>query len=97
MLVRNPTAFAERYSGVTIGGIYQGQLSNRGETITLQDVEGKVIASVTYDDENGWPLSPDGWGDSLVFIDLDGDPNAPKNWRASPKLNGSPGADNPAP
>ncbi len=97
VLARNPTAFAQRYPGVTIGGTYQGQLSNKGETISLQDAEGKVIASVTYDDENGWPLSPDGWGDSLVFINLDGDPNAPQNWRASPKLNGSPGADNPAP
>jgi hypothetical protein len=93
VLARNPAAFAERYPDIAIGGIYRGKLSNKGERITLKDAEGNVVASIDYDDENGWPLSPDGRGDSLVMVDLMGDPHNPKNWQASNSLNGSPGLD----
>jgi hypothetical protein len=97
VLVRNPTAFAERYPGVAIGGTYQGKLSNQGEKVTLRDARGEVLVSVDYDDENGWPISPDGRGDSLVLFNLAGDPNDPRNWRASTNPYGSPGADEPLP
>jgi hypothetical protein len=50
-----------------------------------------VIASVQYDDENGWPLSADGWGDSLVLVTPDTDPGDPRNWTASALVSGSPG------
>jgi len=95
VLVRNSTAFAEKYPDVPIGGTYQAQLSNKGEEIILKDRQGNVLISIPYDDENGWPVSPDGRGDSLVFINLDGDPHNPENWRASARLYGSPGADDP--
>jgi hypothetical protein len=96
VLVRNRQAFAERYPEVSIRGQYGGQLSNKGEQITLKDGRGQVVVSVKYDDENGWPISPDNRGDSLVLIKPDGDPNDPQNWQASANLNGSPGADEPA-
>jgi hypothetical protein len=95
VLVRNPEAFAERYPGVAIDGVYQGQLSNQGERITLRDFTGDVVVSVAYDDEYDWPISPDGRGDSLVLVNLDGDPDDPRNWRASAHLYGSPGLDEP--
>ena len=95
VLAKDPTAFAERYPDVAIGGIYQARLSDKGEEITLKDRQGNAFISVPYDDENGWPVSPDGRGDSLVFIDLDGNPRDPENWRASASLYGSPGADDP--
>jgi hypothetical protein len=95
VLVRDPAAFTAKYPDVPSGGVYQGQLSNKGETITLKDAQGEVITSVSYDDEQGWPLSPDGRGDSLTLSNPDGDPNNPKSWRASQNLNGSPGAAEP--
>ena len=95
VLVRNFAAFAERYPDVVIGGTYQGKLSNQGEKVTLRDIGGEVVVSIDYDDENGWPISPDGRGDSLVLVDLRRDPNNPKNWRASTRLYGSPGTDEP--
>ena len=95
VLVRNPTAFAERYPGVTIAGAYEGKLANQGEKITLRDATGSVLISIHYDDENGWPLSPDGHGDSLIFVQPEGDPNDPHHWRASANRNGSPGAAEP--
>jgi hypothetical protein len=57
----------------------------------LKDLDGELLISVTYDDDNGWPLSPDGRGDSLVLHNPAGDPDDPKNWRASLELYGSPG------
>jgi hypothetical protein len=95
VLVQNPTAFAKKYPDVAVGGTYQARLSDKGEEIILKDRQGNVLISIPYDDENGWPVSPDGRGDSLVFINLDGDPHDPKNWRASADLHGSPGADDP--
>lgn len=91
VLVANPEAFAEKYPGVFISGVYDGQLSNGGETIILKDVAGNTVLGLTYDDENIWPVSPDGRGDSLIFVDVNGDPGNPKSWRASPDVGGSPG------
>jgi hypothetical protein len=93
VLASDHETFVEQYPGAPVGGSYRGQLSNGGERIVLKDADGKVITSVEYDDEGGWPISADGRGDSLVFINSNGDPNDPKNWRASTDLNGSPGTD----
>ncbi len=91
VLVRNPQAFAEKYPNVPIGGVYRGKLSNSGETITVKEPGGNIVISVSYNDENGWPLNPDGRGGSLVIINPDSDPNNPANWRASSDPDGSPG------
>jgi hypothetical protein len=91
VLVHNPAAFASRYPGVVIGGVYQGKLSNQGEKLTLRAANGPVLLELDYDDENGWPLSPDGRGDSLVLVDPLADPANPFSWRASFNVYGSPG------
>ncbi len=93
VLVRKPEAFARRYPHVAIDGTYSGQLSNKGERLTIKDASGSVIVSVEYDDDRSWPLSPDGRGDSLVLVNQDGNPNSPENWRASLNRFGSPGSD----
>lgn len=91
----NRTLFAQRYPNVTVAGVFEGSLANGGERIALIDRHGRTITSVTYDDENGWPVEPDGGGRSLEVIDPNGDPNDPANWRASAAPGGSPGAANP--
>ncbi|OQY27228.1 MAG: hypothetical protein B6243_13255 [Anaerolineaceae bacterium 4572_5.2] len=91
VLVRNAVAFRERYPGVEIGGVYGGKLSNKGEKIILRAANGSALLTIAYDDENGWPLSADGRGDSLVVIDPLADLNIPQNWRAGKVVNGSPG------
>jgi hypothetical protein len=91
VLVRNAGAFAERYPGVAIGGIYEGQLANQGENLILKDQQGQPVILASYDDENGWPLSADGRGDSLILIEPGGDLGQPKNYRASTDPGGSPG------
>lgn len=96
VIVRNETAFAERYPAVPIGDVYDGNLSNSGELLVLKDLLGNVVALAEYDDEEAWPLSPDGVGDSLVLIDPVGNPTAVKNWQASDQYYGSPGTAEPA-
>jgi hypothetical protein len=92
VLVRNPSAFAERYPGVVIAGEFQGKLANQGEKLTMRDPAGMEHISFSFDDENGWPISPDGQGDSLVLVNPLADLANPQNWRASRYINGSPGA-----
>jgi hypothetical protein len=95
VLVSNAAAFARRYPGVPISGVYDGHLSNKGEKIVLLDANGTVMLEFTYNDDSGWPISADGHGDSLVLANTSGNPNDPKNWRASIQLGGSPGTDEP--
>ncbi len=95
LLARDPSAFTERYPGVTIDGLYNGQLSNGGEIIAIKDRYGHPILTVEYSDANSWPLEADGQGYSLVPVNLNGDPNDPNNWQSSTNPHGSPGADDP--
>jgi len=97
----NTNLFNARYPGVVVAGWYGGSLNNGGETITLFDAPppagtGRIIVSVSYDDENGWPTAPDGSGYSLEIVDVNGDPDDPANWRASNAQNGTPGQVNSA-
>jgi hypothetical protein len=81
ILIRDAVAFAERYPGLAAADVYQGQLSNSGETLTLTSAAGLVLTSLSYRTGGGWPLSPDGRGDLLLRIDVSGHPNDPKSWR----------------
>jgi hypothetical protein len=96
VLVRNPEAFSRRYPGIVIGGSYDGRLSNSGENLVITDSVGNPLISFKYDDDDGWPISPDGQGDSLVLVALDHSQNNPAQWRASTSPYGSPGVDDPA-
>ncbi len=99
LLVSDPIAFASKYPGVRIDGVFQKNLSNGGETLALVDVAGSPVLSVTYDTKAPWPVSADGGGFSLVPVNpnFNPDPNNGLNWRASSIVGGSPGADDPAP
>ncbi|MEZ4767563.1 MAG: lamin tail domain-containing protein [Caldilineales bacterium] len=92
VLAADADAFSRRYPGVPVAAVYGGELSDRGETITLRNATGQTLASMSYDDENGWPLTADGDGDSLVLLDPASDMNDPRSWRASADINGMPGA-----
>ncbi len=97
VLVRNAATFAFKYPSVTINGTYTGSLNNAGENIALLHALGGTIFSVTYDDVAPWPVTPDGWGFSLVNSSLLPAPDDGNVWRASTLAGGSPGADDPTP
>jgi CotH kinase protein/Fn3 associated/Lamin Tail Domain/Immunoglobulin domain/Chitobiase/beta-hexosaminidase C-terminal domain/Bacterial TSP3 repeat len=98
VLASNPAAFASKYPGVAVNGVYSGKLDNGGETVRLSTQFGGTVLSVTYNDRAPWPLAGDGYGFSIVpksgapFNSDDG-----ASWRASSALGGSPGADDPEP
>ncbi|HIG28998.1 MAG TPA: hypothetical protein EYQ50_14870 [Verrucomicrobiales bacterium] len=85
-----PQAFADFYSTVQPTGYYTGQLSNGGESVTLLNDLGEVVISVDYKDDSGWSKDADGEGYSLEIMDLEGNPDAPDNWKRSDTLYGSP-------
>lgn len=93
VLIRDLEKFRNRYPDAEVYGIYDGKLSDRGERISLLARDGTTFFSVRYDDRNGWPLSADGAGDSIV-LDVDAqDAENPASWRASRAMYGSPGED----
>jgi hypothetical protein len=88
LLVRNDSMLSSRYPGLIINGVYSGKLNNDGETLTISHpAEGEVV-SVTYGDRAPWPVTPDGFGFSLVLADP-----STGTYRASASSLGSPGFD----
>jgi len=94
VLCKDSALFSNLFPDVTnyIGDLGFG-LSGGGEPIRLFDAEDALIDSVDYDDEGGWPVLPDGNGNTLELIDPDLDNTLPENWQAS-LGNGTPGEPN---
>ena len=79
-----------KYPGLVVNGIYTGKLSNSGDTLTLTHPYGINIFSITYGTRAPWPVTPDGYGFSLVLDEAN-----PGHYRASSEIGGSPGAADP--
>lgn len=88
---KNPAAFQSRYPSVSIWGYFAGSLSNGGESLILEDEQGKYVTGVRYGDEGAWPISADGGGDSLEFKIAGGSNPNPADWWRSLSAGGSPG------
>lgn len=97
VLVRDPVAFAARYPGVPVTGVFSNNLSNGGETVSLAHAVGTPIVSVKYDTRPPWPSLADGAGFSIVPVNpnVNPDPDNAINWRSSTVIGGSPGEDDP--
>ncbi len=99
VLARNPARFTERYPGMAVNGVYAGKLDNGGETLRLAHVLGTPAVSVTYNDRAPWPVTPDGYGYSLVPVNPEANPRPGRplpmaGQRASGRLTGN-GRSNP--
>lgn len=90
LIVKDPVAFARRYPGIAFNGVYQGKLSNGGDTVSWIHPQGVILGELTYSDQAPWPVTPDGFGFSLVLDDP-----VRRSYRASTRPGGSPGADDP--
>jgi hypothetical protein len=93
LFVGNREAFLQKYPEVApwVVGEFEGTLSNRGETILLEDAHGRVIARVDYEDRGDWDQLADGDGYSLELLAGAEVQSAPSSWKASDRLGGSPG------
>jgi hypothetical protein len=96
VLGHTPAAFGARYPGVALGGVFSGKLDNGGERLVLAHVLGTNVFAFAFDTKPPWPITPDGYGFSLVPSGLNANPDSPTAWRPSAALGGSPGADDPA-
>ena len=101
------TAFRAHYrlsKEANILGTYSGKLANNGETIQVRSaLEGTVLVTLNYDDEDNWPKAADGDGRSLLPLVLDpfkqaiGALDIPINWQPSSTDGGSPGKEDSPP
>ena len=84
ILVKNKTDFESFFPSVNpVLGDLDFNLSNGGELIRLFDDGASLIDQVEYDDEDLWPVEPDGNGPTLELINPDSDNNIASSWRAS--------------
>ncbi len=93
LVVANKKAFLERYPGVedSVIGEFEGNLSNRGELIGVEDVHGRLISQLTYEDRGDWDPLADGEGYSLEFAGSEVGGDGASGWRASHRFGGTPG------
>jgi len=87
--VRDPEAFAGRFPGVPVAGIYAGRLDNGGESLTLEHALGFRVFTVVYEDSAPWPPAADGLGGSLQRASLSLPPGDPAAWVAAPPTPGA--------
>ena len=90
VIPRKPSAFAERYPGISTIGNYEGKLSNDTGTIELRENDNTILFSVTYQDDAGWPSDADGLGNTLILRNPS-TPNDQTSWRISTETGGNPG------
>lgn len=93
VVVSDADAFAFRYgTGRPVAGEFSGQLSNGGETITIE-ASGVIVQQFVYDD--AWLPSTDGRGYSMEVVDVRQADlskwNLAAQWTASSTLGGTPG------
>jgi hypothetical protein len=82
VVAKDAAAFEATY-GFAPDHVYEGRLSNAGETLQLIDAAQVVRDAVTYDDVGAWPPLADGEGPSLERIDPTLDADTPRNWHAA--------------
>ena len=96
VLVKNLEAFSTLYdtNGLNILSGYSGNLSRKGETITLQTAQGEHILSYTY--SNSWYPQTDEGGYSLKVNNVLAEESlwsTAENWSPSEVSGGSPGCE----
>jgi hypothetical protein len=80
---RDQAAVRAAFGVSNTAGNYLGQLSNRGERLTLVDQFGELVDSVRYEDKGDWPPAADGLGFSLEKIVPGAPSDDPASWSDS--------------
>lgn len=89
VLASNPGVLSSKMpQGITVFAQFPGNLSNRGEVLTLiqsDPISGSdiIIDQVEYSDAFPWPAAADGTGPSLQLIDPSYDNRRPSHWFAA--------------
>ncbi len=75
-------------------GPYTGTLADGGERLDLDNNFGRLLDTISYGDDDPWPVQPDGSGLTLAKIDADAASDHAENWTFSAQLGGTPGEAN---
>ncbi len=82
-------------SAIRVYGPWTGNLKNGGERVSLKDKNGVMVCTVEYNDRGRWSPAADGTGHTLVLKNPDRKIDDWRNWRASARLDGTPGSEEP--
>ena len=94
VVAADPSRLADQTGFADALGPYSGKLSDRGERLDLRSNGGRLIDTLTYGQDDPWPVQADGSGLSLAKMDPDAASDHAENWRGSASLGGTPGATN---
>ena len=91
VIARDSTAFRKYLTeDIDILGNLPFALNNSGDEVRLFDNNNTLIDSVSYDDEDPWPIECDGTGKTLSLINADMENSRASSWKSSIGL-GTPG------
>jgi hypothetical protein len=83
VIAQDPDLLLKDYGYAGALGPYQGQLSDNGEKVRLEDRSGNLVNETRYRDGGSWPDWADGRGSSLELIDPAQDNSQAAAWEAS--------------
>jgi hypothetical protein len=91
ILCQDPAAFQQAFAGaVAPGGTLSGKLRNAGETVRIEDTEGKVAEEASYDELDPEVKKAAGTGDSLHRRSAPGEAGGGAAWKAGKPTPGKP-------
>ncbi len=94
LIAESPAALQAQTGISAIFGPYDGNLSNAGEELRLENKSGRLMDIMEYNDKGDWPIAPDGAGATLAKKHKNRASAAPENWTWSHQTGGTPGEEN---
>ena len=94
VVAADPDAVKEQTRVDDILGPFSRRLSNGGEYLEIRSHTGRLMNSITYDNDGPWPAAADGSGATLAKIDSQGATEDRNNWTFSHEVGGTPGKQN---
>lgn len=83
VVAKNKLALAAKYPGITIVGDWSGGLSNKEDTVRLNDAAGNTVNVVHYFGSGRWDARASGGGSSLELLHPQMDNSQPEAWMGS--------------
>jgi hypothetical protein len=94
VVVAANAALLAQSTGVVALGSYTGLLPNDAGTLALRNEVGRLIDSLSYTDEEPWPVIPDGSGATLAKRVATSNSTEAESWTQSALVGGTPGKAN---